>query len=271
MLKTKWKSIRDAFTCHLRVQRERRSGSAACAPKDYLHSKELEFLRPLLALGSTENCWEEGTPNNDLDTDANNSQPASQASGDQAGQEPESQLSTSSRSTSATPVGDDKSTPTVCACVPARGTRRKAPEPDFNRILDIMANMSDRMSSNRSYGHISARCLEGLLERVPIDLQADMLAGTIRYIVTFIPPTTPYQSSEPPPPYGPYATHPPHHPFLVCHRHILPSTYLDQHHLLLTILCHHHHHHLLLILLCQHHHLLLTLICQQHHLLLTLL
>ncbi|XP_040195491.1 uncharacterized protein LOC120928459 [Rana temporaria] len=209
MLKTKWKSIRDAFTRHLRVQRERRSGSSACAPKDYIYSKELEFLRPLLALGSTENCWEEAAPTAPVDTDN-----ASLASGDQAlaGQEPESQLSTSSRSTSATPVGDDESTPTVFPRGPARGTRREAPapEPDFNRmLLDIMSNMSDRMSSNRSYGQMSARCLGKLMDRVPKNLQADMLAGTIRNIATFIPPTEPYQSSEPPPPYGPYATHPP--------------------------------------------------------------
>ncbi|PIO39181.1 hypothetical protein AB205_0183760, partial [Aquarana catesbeiana] len=92
LLKGKWKSIRDAYTRHLRLLREFRSGPAACAPADCVHAKELEFLQPLLALGCTENCWEDSTPNNVLDKDASSqqagqasaSEQASQASGDQA-------------------------------------------------------------------------------------------------------------------------------------------------------------------------------------------
>ncbi|PIO19259.1 hypothetical protein AB205_0168090 [Aquarana catesbeiana] len=122
----------------------------------------------------------------------------------------ESQMSTPARSTSGTPVGDEESTPPICPCVPARanihGTRRRAPEPDCNSMLDIMASMSERKNNNRSHEQVSARCLEGLIVKVPSELQADMLASTTRYTATFIQSTTTYRSSEPSPPYGPYAS-----------------------------------------------------------------
>ncbi|PIO15284.1 hypothetical protein AB205_0025830 [Aquarana catesbeiana] len=116
--------------------------------------------------GRTESCWEDSTQNNVLDKDAS-SQQADQASvseqagkvsvSEQAGQElMESQMSTPAHSTSATPVGDEEFTPPICPCVPARvnihATRRRAHEPNFNRMLDIMASMSERMNTNRSHG-----------------------------------------------------------------------------------------------------------------------
>lgn len=120
----------------------------------------------------TASCWGDRTRNNVLDQDAS-SQKAGQASvSEQAGQEPtESQMSTPARSTSATPVGDEESTPPICPRVPARAnihaTRRRAPELDFNRMLDIMTSMSERMNANRSHVQVPARCLEGLMEKVP--------------------------------------------------------------------------------------------------------
>ncbi|PIO14816.1 hypothetical protein AB205_0123690, partial [Aquarana catesbeiana] len=132
LLKGKWKSIPDAYTRHLRLLRDFRSGAAACAPGDYVHAKELEFLRPVLVLGRTESCWEDSTQNKVLDKDA---------SSQQIGQElTESQMSTPAHSTSATPVGDEESTPPICPCVPARANvyaTRRAPKLDFNRMLDI--------------------------------------------------------------------------------------------------------------------------------------
>ncbi|XP_040187722.1 soluble scavenger receptor cysteine-rich domain-containing protein SSC5D-like [Rana temporaria] len=210
MIKNKWKSIRDAYTRYMRLIRNTRSGSSACAPKEYIHAKELEFLRPSLTLASTENSWEEAAPTAPVGMDSCSINSADQAL---AGLEPESQLATSSQSTTATPVGEEESTPRPLPRVAARGIRRKAPDPDPNvkLMLEIMADMKERMGTNRSYGHMSAKCLGELMDRVPKRLQADMLAGTIRYIATFIPPEEPYQSPEPPPPYGPYATHPPQH------------------------------------------------------------
>ncbi|XP_040182657.1 kelch-like protein 8 isoform X2 [Rana temporaria] len=99
-----------------------------------------------------------------------------------------------------------------CRSGSARANRRRAPAPDpaLDRMLDIMSNMSDRMN-NRSYGQNAAKCLGDIIDKVPPNLQTIMLACTIRYIATFIPPTEADQISEPPPPYGPYANQPTQH------------------------------------------------------------
>ncbi|PIO33338.1 hypothetical protein AB205_0191400, partial [Aquarana catesbeiana] len=196
LLKGKWKSIRDAYTRHLRLLRDFRSGVAVCAPGDYVHAKELKFLRSFLALGCMGSCWEESTQNNVLDKDAISHKQAKSL------QRAKCQLQ---------------------HVLPLRHLWETSPHHPFvlvylqeltymqqegGLLLDIMASMSYRMNTNRSHVQVSARCLEGLMEKLPSELQADMLAGTIRYIATFIPPTTTYRSSEPPPPYGPYESLP---------------------------------------------------------------
>ncbi|XP_040181579.1 pollen-specific leucine-rich repeat extensin-like protein 1 [Rana temporaria] len=197
----------------MRLVTSNRSGSAACHIKEYIHAKELEFLRPSLSLARTENSWEEAAPTAPVAMDN-----SSRNSCDETleGLEPESQLASSSQSTPATPLGELQTTPRPVPRVAARGTKRKAPESDPNvtMMLQIMSEMKDRMGTNTntpSYGNKSAQCLAELMDRVPKSLQADMLAGTIRYINTFIPPEEPYLSPEPPPPYGPYANQHPQH------------------------------------------------------------
>ncbi|PIO33838.1 hypothetical protein AB205_0163030, partial [Aquarana catesbeiana] len=107
LLKGKWKSIWEAYTRHLRLLRDFRSGAVACAPGDYVHVKELEFLRPCLTLGRMESCKEDGTQNNVLEEDASSQQAGQASVSEQAGQElMESQMSTPARSTSVTPVED---------------------------------------------------------------------------------------------------------------------------------------------------------------------
>ena len=59
--------------------------------------------------------------------------------------------------------------------------------------------------NSRSYGQNAAKCLGDLIDKVPPNLQTVMLACTIRYIATFIPPNEADPICEPPPPYGPYA------------------------------------------------------------------
>ncbi|XP_040197048.1 extensin-like [Rana temporaria] len=203
MLKLKWKSIRDAYARQLRAQREqRRSGSGACSVKEYVHAKELEFLRPVLDLGSTESCWDEAAT---AVVDIGDRE--SVASGDQAMAtlEPEPQHSEASNSNATRPLAE-QSPVSIAPIGPPRALRRRAPAPDpaLDRMLDIMTNMSDRMN-NRSYGQNVAKCLGELIDKVPPNLQAVVLSCTARYISTFIPPTEADDLSEPPPPYGPYA------------------------------------------------------------------
>lgn len=47
LIKTKLKSLKDAYACHQRLLQEYRSESAASALCTYLHGREIDFLQPI--------------------------------------------------------------------------------------------------------------------------------------------------------------------------------------------------------------------------------
>lgn len=210
----KWKGLRDAYNRHLRLIHDFRSGSAACPPSDYLHGKEMEFLRPILCMTSTESSWEESS--------TQQSQQEAQANVVVENVVEDSAQDTAmppSNSSSANTIPDEDSTipsPTTyvhaaSARASTRASRERTTVPDINRMLDILSTMAGNMRGGRTEEWSICQCLEGMMARVPPELKATMWAGVIRYIDTFIPPeqNQSFRNSEGPPPYGPYVTYTP--------------------------------------------------------------
>ncbi|PIO30720.1 hypothetical protein AB205_0164400 [Aquarana catesbeiana] len=58
-LQTRWRSANDSFNSHLKKERSMRSGSAAMSFTPYSYAKNLDFLRPILEMRSTDTCWDD--------------------------------------------------------------------------------------------------------------------------------------------------------------------------------------------------------------------
>ncbi|PIO16214.1 hypothetical protein AB205_0220970, partial [Aquarana catesbeiana] len=58
-LQTRWWSAKDSFNIQLKKEWSMRSGSAAKSFTPYSYTKDLEFLRPILEMRSTDTCWDD--------------------------------------------------------------------------------------------------------------------------------------------------------------------------------------------------------------------
>ncbi|PIO24129.1 hypothetical protein AB205_0041860 [Aquarana catesbeiana] len=57
-LQTRWRSTKDSFNSQFKKERSMRSGLAAKSFTLYSYANDLEFLRPILEMRSTDTCWD---------------------------------------------------------------------------------------------------------------------------------------------------------------------------------------------------------------------
>ncbi|PIO36750.1 hypothetical protein AB205_0060790 [Aquarana catesbeiana] len=182
LLKTKWKILRDAYSCHLRLFR-------AKVDLQHIHPQNTCTPRKWSSLGK---CWLRRETSWEHSATQKN-QEAEEIIGDESTQDTAMLPSTSS---SITPIPDEDSnntTPTACVRAPCSrasttATRGRTTVLDSNRMLDIMSTMADRMTGNRTEIQFF-RFLEEMMARIPFELKAMMCACVIRYIGTFILPS----------------------------------------------------------------------------------
>uniref|UniRef100_A0A8C5WCF0 Uncharacterized protein n=2 Tax=Leptobrachium leishanense TaxID=445787 RepID=A0A8C5WCF0_9ANUR len=79
IMKSKWKSLKDAFIRHRRKEREYQSGAAASAPSPYIHAEQLAFLIPGVGMRSTDCSWEP-TPRQEEDEEEDTTTQATEPS-----------------------------------------------------------------------------------------------------------------------------------------------------------------------------------------------
>ncbi|XP_044153055.1 uncharacterized protein LOC122940442 isoform X2 [Bufo gargarizans] len=181
ILKSKWKSLKDAFMRHSRKEREYRSRAAAMAPSSYVHSEQLAFLVPCTEMRSTDSSWKATERQDEEDEEATRGSDACVSTGPESTQP----LNPTTPSSTPTPTAPPAQEPTSGRAI----TRswRKRPEREEDRLIDCMdamAHPAPRLSCEALF----LLSLEEKMKKVPSSRQTEVRDAITRCIDSFIPP-----------------------------------------------------------------------------------